>query len=62
MKKTKTKKAKSQLLTVDVPKDFEGEVNISHTHVSAPKITPLEFADLNTVREKINEIITYINA
>ncbi len=61
MKKKPTKKKKSNLVEVDVPPNFEGEVSIIHTHVVAPKVQPLEFADLNTVKDKVNEIIAYLN-
>lgn len=56
---TKKPKQKSEL-SVSIPKDFNGEINVMGVHLGKP-IEPIteHFAigDLNTLRDKINEII-----
>ena len=39
----------------------EVEIIIGDAPTSRLQITPVEFADLNTLKEKINEIITHLN-
>jgi hypothetical protein len=57
-------KKKQVDFAVDVPKDFNGEVSISRSH-STPNIAPIEenfgHADSNVLKNKLNEIIKFIN-
>ena len=59
------KKKETNDVAVEIPADYNGEVTITRSHVvSEVKIDPLtndfNHADLNVLRDKINEVISII--